>query len=82
MTRQGEFSGERAGDAPPHVESASGEVKAMSTGEQTALAAVRGELGPLSPDELAAYNSARAREMALANARREPSPQLDLEQAA
>ena len=54
----------------------------MSQAEQTALAAVRGELGPLSADELAAYNSARAREMAMANARREPSPQLDLEQAA
>lgn len=37
---------------------------------------------PLSPEELAEFNSKRAREMAKAEARREPSPQLDLEQAA
>lgn len=37
---------------------------------------------PLSPDELAHYNSQRAAEMARAEARRKPMPQLDLEQAA
>ena len=37
---------------------------------------------PLTPAELAAYNSQRAAEMARAEARRQPSPQLDLEQAA
>lgn len=36
---------------------------------------------PLSSDELAHYNSLRAAEMARAQARREPSPQLDLESA-
>lgn len=33
---------------------------------------------PMSPDELAHYNSLRAAEMARAQARREPSPQLEL----
>lgn len=37
---------------------------------------------PLSPDELAYYNTQRAAEMARAEARRQPSPQLDLESAA
>jgi len=37
---------------------------------------------PLSPEEKAEYDSQRAREMAKAEARRQPSPQLDLEQAA
>jgi len=82
MTKQGALNNNRAGDAASHANFGTGEVTAMSTGEQIALAAVRGELGPLSPDELAAYNSARAREMAIANARREPSPQLDLDAAA
>lgn len=34
---------------------------------------------PLSDSELAHYNSLRAAEMARAEARREPSPQLDME---
>lgn len=33
---------------------------------------------PLSPAELADFNSSKAREMALAELRRMPSPQLDL----
>lgn len=37
---------------------------------------------PLSPAELAHYNSLRAAEMARAEARRQPTSQLDLERAA
>ena len=37
---------------------------------------------PLSPDEKSEYDAQRAREMAKAEARRNPQPQLDLEQAA
>lgn len=37
---------------------------------------------PLSPEEKAEYNAQRAREMAKAEARRQPSPQLDLGEAA
>lgn len=33
---------------------------------------------PLTPEELAAFNAMRAREMAKAEARRQPSPQLEL----
>ena len=33
---------------------------------------------PMTPDELAAYDSLRAAEMARAEARRNPSPQLEL----
>lgn len=39
-------------------------------------------LGPMKPADLAEYNSQRAREMAKAEARRDPSPQLELNQAA
>jgi hypothetical protein len=34
---------------------------------------------PMTPDELAHYRSLRAAEMARAQARREPSPQLELQ---
>lgn len=33
---------------------------------------------PLTPEELATFNAMRAREMAKAEARRQPSPQLEL----
>ena len=42
--------------------------------------AERGE--PLSIEELREFNTLRAREMARAEARRQPSPQLPLERAA
>lgn len=38
--------------------------------------------GPLTPAELAEYDAQRAREMRRAEARRQPSPQLDLPEAA
>lgn len=38
--------------------------------------------GPLNPDEIAEFNSRRAAEMARAEARRQPSPQSDLDLAA
>jgi hypothetical protein len=73
---------EREGGALPQAESATGEVNATSTAEECALAAVRGDLGPLSPDELATFRSSVAREYARAEARRAPSPQLNLPEAA
>jgi hypothetical protein len=47
-----------------------------------ALIALHGPNRPLTGTELARYNSARAAEMARAEARRQPSPQLDLDAAA
>lgn len=38
--------------------------------------------GPLTPAEREEYNAQRAREMRRAEARREPSPQLELPEAA
>lgn len=57
-------------------------VKAKSSGFELALAAVRGELGPITADEAPAFLSSIARARAAAEARRAPSPQLDLLEAA
>ncbi len=54
----------------------------FSPGLRDALIALHGPNRPLSTAELARYNSARAAEMARAEARRQPSPQLDLDEAA
>jgi hypothetical protein len=85
MSKQGDMANQAEGEAQgarPQRESATGEVNATSTGEQCALAAVRGDLGPLSADELTAFRTNVAREYARAEARRAPSPQLNLPEAA
>lgn len=46
------------------------------TGIQSALRAL--DAPPLTPEELAVYDSLRTAEMARAEARRNPSPQLEL----
>ena len=50
-------------------------------GLQRAIYALK-HAGPLTPAEIAEYDAQRAREMRRAEARREPSPQLELPEAA
>lgn len=53
----------------------------LPEGMQRALYALK-HSGPLTRAEMDEYNAQRAREMARAEARRQPSPQLDLGEAA
>lgn len=66
----------------PQANPAARAVKAMSAGERAALDAVYGPLVPLTDAERAEFASAKARVMAADEARRAPSPQLDLDAAA
>jgi hypothetical protein len=71
-----------AQDALPQANSAQREVKETSSGLQAALEALHGPLVPLSSAEGAAFRSSIARARAAAEARRAPSPQLSLPEAA
>lgn len=82
MVKRNQKAEQGAERARSHTESATGEVKAMSPGMALALASVRGLHGPLSADEASTFLSSIARARAAAEARRAPSPQLDLDDAA
>jgi len=83
MTKQGESSIGRAGDAASQPEPATGEVTAMwSPGMAAALRALHGPRAPMTPEEVAAFESAKARVQAEDERRRAPQPQLDLDAAA
>lgn len=82
MQEAGGQEGQGAECALPRPNTATREVKATSAGFALALASVQGLHGPLSADEATTFRSSIARARAAAEARRAPSPQLDLDQAA
>lgn len=85
MSKQGDIAKEGQGSASgatSQPDAATRDVKAKSSGFELALASVRGLHGPLSAAELTTFRTGVAREYARAEARRTPTPQLDLDQAA